>query len=273
MWWILAGSLAMLRLRRGLAIFLLLIALIWGIIDNVIGFSALLAIVGISLIALIARAGEGMWSGLKTKAEVLLVAAAIGLLAHLFPGFDNPQILDAVKAGPQSAPFSMSFNFDKALIPFVLLAFWPTLFKQPVAYRPAIWAWALLVLSIPGLLLLAVSVEGLHIEPHFPGWLGSFILANLFFVSLAEEALFRGYLQQRLAGWLGPVLALFITALLFGLAHIEGGVLLVVFATLAGLIYGLAWMWSGRLWVSALFHFGLNLLQLLLFTYPYYLHR
>ncbi|SQL02415.1 CAAX amino protease [Pseudomonas aeruginosa] len=43
-----------------------------------------------------------------------------------------------------------------------------------------------------------------------------------------------------------------------------------LFAGLAGLIYGLAWLWSGRLWVATLFHFGLNLTHLLLFTYPLY---
>jgi len=47
-----------------------------------------------------------------------------------------------------------------------------------------------------------------------------------------------------------------------------GGSLLVIFATLAGLIYGLAWMLSGRLWVAVLFHVGLNLCHLLFFTYP-----
>lgn len=42
------------------------------------------------------------------------------------------------------------------------------------------------------------------------------------------------------------------------------------FAGLAGVIYGIAWMWSGRLWVATLFHFGLNLIHLLFFTYPMY---
>lgn len=272
MWWILAGSLAMLRLHRGTAVCLMLIALGWGMIDKVIDFSGLLAIAGIGLICLIVKAGDGFWRGLKPAGEVLLLASAIGLFVHIFPGFNNPKIIDAVKVGQQSAPFSMWFNFDKAIIPFILLMALPTLFYRPSVYRPARWAWLLLILSVPALLLTAVGLGGLRIEAHFPEWLGSFVLANLFFVSLAEEALFRGYLQQRLAGWLGPIPALFVTALLFGLAHIAGGVMLMVFAALTGVIYGLAWMWSGRLWTSTLFHFALNLCQLLLFTYPYYLN-
>ena len=69
-------------------------------------------------------------------------------------------------------------------------------------------------------------------------------------------------------GWAWPALAL--ASALFGLAHFAGGPLLMLFAGLAGLIYGLAWLWSGRLWVATLFHFGLNLTHLLLFTYPLY---
>ncbi len=53
---------------------------------------------------------------------------------------------------------------------------------------------------------------------------------------------------------------------------IFGGLLLVLFATMAGVIYGLAWLWSGRLWVATLVHFSFNMLHLLLFTYPFWQH-
>ena len=125
------------------------------------------------------------------------------------------------------------------------------------------------VLAWPVLLLYcAVLLGGLAFERHTPDWLGPFMLANLFFVSLAEEALFRGYLQQRLKQVVGGIPALLLSALLFGLVHLSGGLLLVIFATLAGLLYGLAWHWSGRLWLATALHFGLNLTHLLFFTYP-----
>lgn len=69
-------------------------------------------------------------------------------------------------------------------------------------------------------------------------------MANLFFTCMAEEALFRGYLQQRLSQWLSAWPALIITALIFGTAHLAGGMWMVMFATLAGLIYGLDVEWS-----------------------------
>lgn len=104
-----------------------------------------------------------------------------------------------MKVGPQSAPFSFWYNFDKAVVPFLLLGCIPTLLKRP-ASPPAnrLW-WLVLLLSMPILLLVATLAGGLDVELHLPEWLGAFMLANLFFVSFAEEALFRGYIQQRLS--------------------------------------------------------------------------
>lgn len=272
MWWIVAGSLACISFWRPFALVMAAIALICACIEGVVDVYGLMAL---GVIAVLCRSASYLQQRPRAGAigvEVLLVAAALALFLHWVPGFHNPQIVDAVKAGPHSAPFSMNFNFDKALLPFILLAVLPTLMFKPSPYHPRIWQWLLLAASVPVLLWVAVLLGGLRLEPHFPDWLVSFMLANLFFVSLAEEALFRGYLQQRLAGWLGHLPALLIVAVVFGLAHIAGGMLLVVFATLAGIIYGLAWMWSGRVWVSTLFHFGLNMCHLLLFTYPMYQH-
>jgi membrane protease YdiL (CAAX protease family) len=270
MWCILAGSLAALPFQRRLALLLGTIALGWACLEGVVDLRGVVALGIILLIARVKMHATGHSRVLTAGGEILLVIAALALLVHQIPGFYNPRILDDVQAGTHSAPFTLYFNFDKALMPFVLLAALPTLLFTRSDYHPKCWQWLLLILSMPVLLMVAMLLGALKIELHFPSWLGSFMLANLFFVSFAEEALFRGYLQQRLAGWLGNLPALFIAALIFGLAHIGGGLLLVVFASMAGLIYGLAWMWSGRLWVSTLCHFALNMCHLLVFTYPIY---
>ncbi|RAT12548.1 CAAX protease [Lonsdalea populi] len=202
--------------------------------------------------------------------EGLLVLLCILLFLHLVPGFHNPKVLDRVVAGPHSAPFSLYYNLDKALAPFLPWMAIPDLFYKVTSESRPRWQWGLLMLTVPALLLLAVVLGGLRFELHWPAWLGQFVLANIFFVSLAEEALFRGYLQRRLTQCAGPLPALIVTATLFGLAHFQAGPLMMIFAGLAGLIYGAAWYWSGRLWVSTAFHFALNLTHLLCFTYPYF---
>ncbi|MBB1199750.1 CPBP family intramembrane metalloprotease [Enterobacteriaceae bacterium 89] len=266
MWYLLAGSLLTLQFNKKLSLGLLALTVAIGAYTHVLDWRA-----GVFLAVIAAVAALYYQSRSKTThilLEILLVATAIGLMLHLIPGFHNPKVLEGVRAGAQSAPFTMYYNLDKALVPFVLLICLKSLFVTSDHSKAKPGYWLILVAAVPALLMLAVSLGGLRTEFHRPEWLFQFVLANIFFVSLAEEALFRGYLQQRLSSVMHPVLALIVASLLFGGLHYAGGSLLVIFATLAGLIYGLAWMWSGRLWVAVLFHFGLNLCHLLFFTYP-----
>lgn len=268
MWYLLATSLATLSFNRYLAYCILMLASFIGWREEVLELPALI------FIAIIVAGGASValtrYDSAKPRywLEGLCVVIAVALVLHLLPGFNNPKVLDAITLGPLSIPFSMYFNFDKALVPFVLLTGMSTLFVSKPLLRAGVTRWGLLVLSVPALLMIAVALGGLKVEPHAPQWFAQFALANVFFVSLAEEALFRGYLQQRLSQICHPLVALLIASLVFGLMHYAGGVLLIIFATLAGVIYGLAWMWSGKLWVATLFHFGFNCVHLLFFTYP-----
>ncbi|CCG88989.1 CPBP family intramembrane glutamic endopeptidase [Erwinia piriflorinigrans] len=267
MWYVLAASLLLLPLYQRGAMILLLVALGLAISNQTLLAPGIIALVLIGIVALYCR-WQKKPGPFSLAGEFILVACAVALMLHLIPGFHNLPIVSGVQAGPQSAPFTFYYNLDKALIPFLLLAALPGLLQRPAkAPSNPVW-WLVLLMSMPLLLLAATLAGGIKVEPHLPEWLGAFMLANLFFVSMAEEALFRGYVQQRLSKLLGDKPALLIAALLFGCAHFSGGLLLVLFATLAGIIYGLAWMWSGRLWVATLMHFSFNMLHLLFFTYP-----
>ncbi|MFD0708176.1 CPBP family intramembrane glutamic endopeptidase [Photorhabdus akhurstii] len=267
MWGLLATSLALLAIHHATALIVLLAAIITGFVTQTMIYPAIATIAIIFLLGAL-RIYFQQNNIIKITTELLLLAFAAALFLHLLPGFNNLKYLDKVQIGPHSAPFSMYFNFDKALIPFLLLCCMPGLFTTKPLAKVRPYAWIILTVAIPALLGIATALGGLAVELHTPQWLPMFMLANIFFVSLAEEALFRGYIQQRLSQWINPYFALIITALIFGGAHFVGGPLLMIFATLAGLMYGLAWMWSGRLWVAVGFHFSLNLVHLLFFTYP-----
>lgn len=267
MWIILALSLAVLAVNSQIAGLLLAIAAVWAAMQGVVTLWMAILIIGIYAVA--AFMPQAIKNRIpRSGREIVFLALAAGLILHWLPGFNNLRILNAVQAGPHSIAFTLYYNFDKALVPFVLLLALPGLFYRRPDKRVSSLHWLLLALSVPLLLLVALAAGGLRIEPHYPAWFWQFALANLFFVSLAEEALFRGYLQQRLMTFLKPWAALLVTAVIFGLMHYAGGGLMVIFASLAGVIYGLAWLWSGRVWVATLFHFALNILHLLLFTYP-----
>ena len=266
MWYLLAISLLILQFNKKLSVALLVVTTAVGGYTQVLDLRALAFLAVLTFIAGVYYKFSD--KTLRTILEILLLLASVGLMLHIIPGFHNLRVLDGVRMGPESTPFTMYYNFDKALVPFVLLICLKSLFTTDTRPHTKPWYWLMLVVAVPVLLMVAVAVGGLKIELHHPEWLFQFVLANIFFVSLAEEALFRGYLQQRLSLVMHPVLALIIASLLFGGLHYAGGSLMIIFATLAGLIYGLAWMLSGRLWVAVLFHVGLNLCHLLFFTYP-----
>ncbi|MFR9701758.1 CPBP family intramembrane glutamic endopeptidase [Aeromonas sanarellii] len=202
----------------------------------------------------------------RPMALALMLLWAVALTLHLVPGFSNLKVLDQVRAGPASVPFNMYLNLDKPLIFFGLLLAWPALPGPggPLRWRPL----ALLLLPLSALLITAWQLGALRPEVGLPHWWWLFALNNLLFTCVAEEALFRGFLQQAITRRTRVWLGIFIASLLFGVAHLAGGPLLALFATLAGACYGLAFHLSGRLGVAILLHFLFNFAHLALFTYP-----
>ena len=203
------------------------------------------------------------WRGV---ALTLVLLWALALTLHLVPGFANLKVLDRVQAGPASVPFTLYLNLDKPLIFFGLLLAWPALLGPggTMRWRPL----ALLMLPLAALLITAWQLGALKPEVGLPHWWWLFAFNNLLFTCVAEEALFRGFIQQGVASRSKPWLGLLVASLLFGAAHLAGGPLLVLFAALAGACYGLAFLLSGRLSVAILLHFLFNFAHLALFTYP-----
>jgi membrane protease YdiL (CAAX protease family) len=212
----------------------------------------------------------------KLICTLVFLAVALGLFQHWLPGFHNLRVIDAERYTPDAAPYTMYLNFDKPLIGFWLLLACP--WVQPKKAWPAVVISAFVagVVTTGICLSIALFPGAIGWAPKWPhlAWLWS--LNNLLLVAFAEEAFFRGYVQggiSRLANerpgaqWF----ALLIGAVLFGLAHFQGGAQLVVLAGIAGLGSGLAYR-AGGLQAAMLAHFGLNVVQFGLFTYPFIAH-
>lgn len=88
-----------------------------------------------------------------------------------------------------------------------------------------------------------------------------FIIALL--PAIFEETFFRAGMQNLFTRWFkGPWVALIITSIFFSLIHISYYGFLVRFAL--GMVLGLIFYYSGNLWLSILFHFLFNGLQVTL---------
>lgn len=106
--------------------------------------------------------------------------------------------------------------------------------------------------------------------PNVPLWIGlvALLVAPLT-IAVAEEAVYRGYAQPRLAGRLGTTLALILVAAIFGVQHIGFALTSpadiaakVLTTAFAGLILGALVLWMKRIAPLVLGHWGLDLLFL-----------
>lgn len=235
-----------------------------------------LAPVALAPLALLVAAAWGVAPGrlfaVRVAAHVVFAALAIALSLHLLPGFHNPRVIEPTRFTPDAVPFTMYLNLDKPLVGLWLMWVLPWI-APAVPISRAVRVGAAAAVATAGACLAGALAFGLvGWAPKWPpsGWL--WLANNVLLVTLAEEALFRGYLQGGLErvlrrfSWGAPA-ALAIAALAFGAAHAAGGWPWIVLGTVAGIGYGIAWRRGGLL-AAALAHVGLNLVHFALFTYP-----
>lgn len=261
------------------------------------GWQGRLAPDALAAIAVLVAAGVAVAPSRERRWQVaghaVFVLLAFALCLHWLPGFGNLRAIDGQRLSAGAMPFTMYLNLDKPLLGFWVVLACPWALAAAAAApgwragRRAL-ATALAVAMAAAAATAAVCLGlafALGLVSWAPKWPAAvaplWALNNLLLVSLAEEALFRGYLQGGLSrllasGRIGSVrmrpfhaeaAALLVAALLFGLAHAAGGWPWIAAGTLAGIGYGLAWR-HGGLAAAVLAHFAVNLVHFALFTYP-----
>ncbi|MNQ26438.1 CAAX amino terminal protease self- immunity [compost metagenome] len=220
---------------------------------------------GLLYIALILGADKALPARLWWSLSLL---ASLALAAHLVPGFAPWPLSPPRQISSDAAPYALRLSWDKLLVGLTLLAWW--LGQPHTRAARAQRAWAVAWLTLTGIPLLALALGLVSWQPKWPEavWLWLWLVVNLGVAVLAEELLFRGLLQTRLIGWLGIWPGVLLTALLFGAVHAPFSPLFAVVAGIAGLGYGLIFHYSGRLSLAVALHGAVNLIHLLLLSYP-----
>lgn len=190
----------------------------------------------------------------------------IALAAHLLPGFQPLQLWQPRQLSADAMPYALRLSWDKLLLGLTLLAWW--LGRPTPSKALGITAWLSTGLTLLLVPLLALALGLVAWQPKWPEDLWLWLAVNLGVAVLAEELLFRAWLQPLLIARLGVWPGLLLTAALFGAAHIPFSPLFALIAGCAGLGYGMVFYYSGRLSLAIALHGAVNLLHMLLLSYP-----
>lgn len=202
----------------------------------------------------------------------LFLLLSLTMMSHLAPGFNNLAIFKGFQFSPDSIPFTMYLNFDKTLVGLFIYLF----FLKPTEMitKGSLKTCALVLVALVAVLMpVGFAINYIRVDLKFPAFAGVWMLNNLFFVCLAEEGLFRGFIQGGLEKILPlskcrTAIAISVGAIAFGLLHFKGGPSYILLSTFAGVFYGYTFAKTKRIECAMLVHFALNTIHFFLFSYP-----
>ena len=244
-----------------------------GIVTGSIEYVALLSILALGLLSYSLCLSK--ISPLQESVNFIfftLLAVTFGL--HILPGFNNWAFYQDIRLSNNSALFSVWFNFDKPLVGLFILGF---CYNQLIHNFTDFWRMLKSILPVMlggiALIYLLSNIMGYaQFDPKLTTVFFPWAIKNLLFTVTAEEALFRGVIQNHLSKLIkhnhSASIALGIGALLFGVAHYSGGLSYVILASIAGLLYGYVYMKTHRIEAAIVTHFLLNAGHFTFFTYP-----
>jgi uncharacterized protein len=199
---------------------------------------------------------------------ILTLVLALALAMHAVPGYDNPLLLKDVRLSAHSAPYTLYANFDKGVVGLVLLVLFCRRASSWRDFAVASKSQApVLAGLLCGVLSIGWAIGFVHPDFKLSPFLPLFAVINLLFVCVAEEAFFRGVIQEQLARY-SDAMAVVVSGLLFGAAHLGGGWQFGALASLAGLGYAVLYSRTKRIEIPIAAHFVLNLVHFVAFTYP-----
>lgn len=261
--------------RFSVAPWLLLLvgAIAAGLVQGYLSWTALIGLGTLGIVAYMAGRSEA--SRLQRLLFGFLTAlVALALALHRVPGFHNPLLVADIQFSADAMPFTQTANFDKGAVGVMLLALVANRARTIAEWREVLQRITPIAV-FTAVAVIAATIGVGYVRPDFklPGYTPIFLATNLLFVCVAEEAFFRGFLQDRLSRSLsgirlGESIAIVCSAGLFGAAHLAGGLVYAGIATLAGFGYAYAYAVVKRIEGPILVHFGLNAVHFIGFTYP-----
>ncbi len=206
--------------------------------------------------------------------NTLVVLTALVAAAHIAPGFLSFSALEDTQLSDKTAWSALRFSADKPSIGlFLLVANRDFLCRSFSEFGRSLSAIAVVIIAgCAAIYLFSLQIGFIEVDVSFSWAIAIWFVRNLIFTVVAEEALFRGFIQPKIATQLSTryasIIAVLLTALLFGSVHLYGGWQYGLIATIAGALYGYAFMKTGKIEMAMVAHVVLNLGHILFFSYP-----
>lgn len=207
-----------------------------------------------------------------------LIAAIISfaLIAHMVAGFHNILLIKNYLTSSNAVPMNFYINYDKPFIGLFVLGLLVPLIETKKRFfiiltQSILW----FVLTAIVLLGLAYSFDLVIYDPKIPTITLVWIILQIFFVCIPEEAFLRGFLQREITkdlnNFASGFLAILIVSLLAGLMHLffQPNLTYAFLAFAANVMYGSIFYFTKSIESSILVHFLTNATHFFFFTYPF----
>ena len=240
-------------------------------LGNVVDLLSAIVLIGYGLVCYLYSTTQNKL--FKTVSSIIILVLTIVLMSHMLTGIDNPKIIDNYSFSQDAIPFSKYLNIDKVVAGvFLLLYVVPK--PKKVSYENNIVAVLSTTLFISITLLLATYLGEISINPKISELIVPWALTNLFFTCYVEEAFFRGYVQEKITLLFNKykysfIIAIVISGVLFGLAHLSSGLIYTCIATVIGCSLAYIYYKTKNIYWPIFAHFTFNLTHFVFFTYPY----
>lgn len=217
---------------------------------------------------------------LRVPAYFVVIVLVCMILLNYFRGFLPWAPMINLQLQNRAIPFTHHIDYAHALIGLCVLG----MGAAPLIRRSPEWAIAIkdsfpiILMGIFALCTIAYNDIAIAMHFHWNGYVKFWVLCQLFFVCIAEEAIFRGMIQAPLTRlfdrWmffkfhLGVWLAFFLTTGFYIVRHAYEGYHMMVYSSIAGLFYGYAYLKTRRIEASIFVHLIFSTVDLLAFSYP-----
>lgn len=235
-----------------------------------LGLSIFLAFLSqsISLLGLLILfiGGFGFYKFYK-KPNFLLFLGLIGLILS-FP----LKLLTGFTPIPITEKFLLSFSgISLASIVLILNT---ELAKNKKDWKNVFLGIGIGICGIGVLAILATITKATRWQPQLPSFFFLRLASNLFLTCVAQEVLYRNFIQKELSRFLinikyHNIISILLTSLIFTIAHIywSPNLMIGLFVFVASLLYGFVYFKTNKIEAAIITHFMLNVIHMVFFKY------